>query len=316
MNALVVELGLWIGLAAVLGIVAGFCFGLLVPRRSSRLAAAEAAHHADVKAMRALLDQAREETHHKEELLALLRDEVEALRAQQQAAAGHVAVVDELRALTRSLQERLDESNERVERLERERSAVAAHTGEGTRSVSGAVFTTQSAIALDVQKSQPLTVERFESEFTAVAVTPESADETIEPVPGAERSINDLPGIPSAVKERLALIGASTNLSFLHKAGRRSGRRALVASTRLDEAMLLSWLRLADLMRVGMRTEDLRALWQTGIRGLEELGEADPVKLSARVQARSEGLGGDTIDEATVRRWIERARTLSPLVEA
>ena len=340
MNALMLELGVWIGSAATLGLIAGFFLCLGRPRSSS--ASTEAAL-TEQSALEQRVDELLEAQQRKDELLQELRTEVErahderrvaeeslrnaaatgadatseaAARAAiefEQLAAEHAKAmheIEQMRARNRSLQERLDESADRLVELERARMQFRPQAVPSTDSM----FTTP--LSLDVEKSMPLTVEHDgmdeleDAKVVTVAVMTEpQVDE------GAERTIADLPGMPDAVKERLTLIGAATNLAFLHKAGKRVGRRALIASTRLDEATVLGWLRVADLMRVGLRNEDLRALARAGVQSLADLARADAAKLAVRLQAKNESRGRTTIDAPAVQRWIDRAGSLESLVE-
>lgn len=369
MNALMAELGIWIGSAATLGLIAGFFLCLARPRGTDLRA--DATTHAQTSALEARIDELLGAQQHKDTLLAELQTQLERVRDEHRAAESRLhqfetsevdasrtlvnqaearlaeleserenarREIEEARARNRSLQTRLDESLDRLVELERARMQPTGTTAKVDEA------RTPDPIVLGVEKSMPLTVQHEGGEFAAEATVapvaimtapivddafppasktrerrvasepPRSSVATI-PDEGAERSIADLPTMPEAVKERLILIGAATNLAFLHKAGKKVGRRALIASTRLDETTLVGWLRMADLMRVGLRNEDLRALGQVGVQSLRDLARADATKLAVRLQSKHESRGRGTIDAAAVQRWIDRARSLESLVE-
>lgn len=369
MNALMAELGIWIGSAATLGLIAGFFLCLARPRGTDPRIGLGA--HPRIATLEERIDELLAAQQHKDALLDELQTQLERTRDEHRAAENrllHFEAIDldatdalahqaeaqleeltseresvrreleEARARNRSLQSRLDESLDRLVELERARMHPASPTAEvDTRHVP-------DPIVLGVEKSMPLIVQHEDVEYASeasiesvavmtaplvddefhTAPTPHERRRASEPPQvstaptadeGAERSLADLPTMPDAVKERLILIGVATNLAFLHKAGKKVGRRALIASTRLDESTVVGWLRLADLMRVGLRNEDLRALGQAGVQSLRDLARADAAKLAVRLQAKHESRGRGTIDAAAVQRWIDRARSLESLVE-
>lgn len=366
MNELMMELGIWIGSAAALGLVAGFFLGLARVRSGGSL---ELAH------LEERLQELRRQHERKDELREALQQEITRLQAEQEAMAERQRALqvqlDEgtqrVRELEREREQARKEAHEQTERQQREREATVQTTSapEPTPLESTPLELERESLVFEVEKSLPLTVDRSddddlsvsvatppftelvteaatatatqtraESEVEAISATttktpPEQPVEAprarghvgmsgpVVPVrdEGAERDLADIADLPDAVKERLALIGARTNLAFLRKAGRRGGRRALIASTRLDESKLLGWLQSADLMRVGLRAEDMRALGRAGIHGLAQLARADETALAARLRSQSERRGQEPVDVAALARWIERARELEPLVE-
>jgi len=80
---------------------------------------------------------------------------------------------------------------------------------------------------------------------------------------------------------------------------------------RMEGHALAQIVHQADLARIGLRSHDLRILAATGIGDLRDLAGASSLDLLAGIRAQ----GGDTIDAATVDRWIERARSLTWMVD-
>ena len=136
--------------------------------------------------------------------------------------------------------------------------------------------------------------------------------------PGFARDLCDIEGLNADVAERLGLIGLTTNIDLLHKAGSATGRNGLATSMRLEPDVLMAFIHAADLTRVGLRNEDIHRLRDAGVETLLKLSKSDPEPLSKRLEAmQSRRRSHDKpTDRDTVKRWIERADELPKMIDA
>lgn len=223
--------------------------------------------------------------------LSTLRSQVERLRRERDE---YAQELEDVRERNHALEKRLDEAVDRLLELERLR---ARDRGAGDSTPLDPAVARERARAsadLEVEASGPL------------RVAPEAGED-----PGSERPLVEVDGIPPDVVERLALVGVHTNLDLLRKAGPSRHRRALATSMRIAGHDLLRFVRRADLARIGLRGRDLRTLEEAGVDDLRALAGAEASDLLGRLRSH----GGDTVDAATVDRWIHRARELPWMVD-
>ena len=288
-----------------------------------------------------------------EEVLGTLREQVDRLRTERD---DRVRQLENFKEQNTSLQRRLDETADRLVEFERRRMQSSAPDASGARPAvappsAGAsppdgpapVQPRDPAVhrererqfmELDVEKSSPLQVDGLaddpapaeplakseppaEPESDSGPQPAEPAPEADSKDPGREQPLAAVGGISVDLVERLALVGARTNLELLRKAGGRTRRGALATSMRLETAALMDLVHRCDLARVGLREEDVARLHAAGVRTLASLAAARAEALSNRLQSvgqRGAGRAG-TVELSTVTRWIETAKALDPIVE-
>lgn len=131
------------------------------------------------------------------------------------------------------------------------------------------------------------------------------------------RAVEYIEGIGDGYGARLRKVGITTTLRLLEACADRRGRRAVAEKTGIEEARLLKWTNMADLMRIkGVGRQYAELLEAAGVDTVRELGTRSPRNLAARMREVNEQrrLCRALPPESVVRRWIEQARTLPPVV--
>jgi len=273
-----------------------------------------------------------------DEVVETLREQLDRLRSERDDRALELKT---FREQNTSLQRRLNETADRLVEFERKRMQtrgepvaepdplvapdVAATPREPRAPLDPAVQREREReiAELPVERSSPLQVgnEPIEDVPPPAAIE-RTDDEEPEPAPapepGAERPLTEIATIPRDVIERLDLVGVKTNLQLLKKAGPRARRNGLATSMRLQPEEVLAFVHRADLLRVGMRHEDVVLLDDAGVRSLNALASAKADPLNNRLQSignRGAGREG-TVTAETVQRWIDTAASLPDMVEA
>ena len=237
-----------------------------------------------------------------DEVVDTLREQIDRLRGERDDRARELRNFKEQ---NNSLQRRLDETADRLVEFERKRmqtKTISPDAEAGPRPVD------RETLELNVQKSRPLEADAPTEVVETLAAQLDGTD------PGHEKPIAEIAGIPADLAERLALIGAKTNLQFLQKAGSPTHRGAMAKSMRLDAAELLGYVHRADLLRTGMRDEDVDQLAKAGVGSVRSLASADAAALVDRMTQAPGAGGGKAPDTAAVARWIGAAQTLAPMV--
>lgn len=134
----------------------------------------------------------------------------------------------------------------------------------------------------------------------------------------ANYKIESIEGIGPAYAAKLRSAGVKTTNALLKAAGAATGRRSLADRTGLEESLLLTWVNMADLLRIrGVGSEYAELLEKTGVDTVKELRHRNPENLQAAMQElNAEG-------RRTVRRvpnveqvadWVEHAKELEAVV--
>jgi predicted flap endonuclease-1-like 5' DNA nuclease len=95
------------------------------------------------------------------------------------------------------------------------------------------------------------------------------------------------------------------------------GRRTVAQATGLDEAQLLKWANMADLMRIsGVGEEYSELLEAAGVDTVEELKQRRADNLTARMEEvnAAQKLVRQRPSVRRVTRWIEQAKSLAPTI--
>jgi predicted flap endonuclease-1-like 5' DNA nuclease len=130
-------------------------------------------------------------------------------------------------------------------------------------------------------------------------------------------SIDAIEGIGHKSATKLRKAGVRTTQALLKTSATKKGRRALAASSDISETQILEWVNRADLMRVrGVGEEYSDLLEAAGVDTVKELRRRNPSNLLAMIIATNDKkrLVRRLPTEAMVRRWVEDAKDLPPIV--
>jgi len=132
------------------------------------------------------------------------------------------------------------------------------------------------------------------------------------------KPIKEIEGIGPTYAEKLANIGINTVHALLDKGCTTSGRKELAQKTNIPESLILEWVNMADLFRVeGIGEEYSDLLEEAGVDTVVELSKRVPENLHTKLKEVNEQKKLvrqlPTLD--TVKKWIEKARTLPRIVE-
>jgi predicted flap endonuclease-1-like 5' DNA nuclease len=132
------------------------------------------------------------------------------------------------------------------------------------------------------------------------------------------KPIKEIEGIGPTYAEKLANVGINTVHALLDKGCTPSGRKELAQKTSIPEALILEWVNMADLFRIeGIGEEYSDLLEEAGVDTVVELSKRVPENLHAKLKEVNEQKKLvrqlPTLD--TVKKWIEKARTLPRKVE-
>ena len=131
--------------------------------------------------------------------------------------------------------------------------------------------------------------------------------------------IEDIEGIGPVNAAKLQEAGIRTTDDLLAKGGPRAGRDGLAASTGISPKLLLEWVNLADLLRIGGVGQEISDLLEAaGVDSPAELAQRNAANLAttfAELDAARPNVVRRVPSETTVAGWIEQARGLAAMVE-
>jgi predicted flap endonuclease-1-like 5' DNA nuclease len=141
---------------------------------------------------------------------------------------------------------------------------------------------------------------------------------------GAEREkaamaykIHAIDGIDDRTKCKLEKIGIRNSDDLLRRCASRAGRAVVAAETGIDEAVLLKWVHVADLMRIaGIGAEYAELLEAVGVETMSELRQRCAPSLAERMRRvnADRRLTRAVPSTTRVARWIDQAKTLPTLI--
>ena len=130
-------------------------------------------------------------------------------------------------------------------------------------------------------------------------------------------SIIDIEGIGQVYAKKLQAVGIKTTGTLLKRAADPKGRKALAAESGVDEARILKWANMADLMRIkGVAEEYSELLEAAGVDTVKELKHRRADNLAAKmaeVNAKKK-LVRLVPSEKSVAKWVEQAKKLKPVL--
>jgi predicted flap endonuclease-1-like 5' DNA nuclease len=129
--------------------------------------------------------------------------------------------------------------------------------------------------------------------------------------------IEEIEGIGPAYAAKLAAVGITSTAGFLKHCADRGGRKKIAEQTGISDALILKWANLADLMRIrGIGPQFSELLEAAGVDTVKELRTRKVANLTeklAEVQ-KAKRLTRATPAASQVERWVEEAKTLTPMI--
>jgi predicted flap endonuclease-1-like 5' DNA nuclease len=129
--------------------------------------------------------------------------------------------------------------------------------------------------------------------------------------------IDSIEGVGPAYAEKLKAAGMKTTGALLERAKDPKGRKTVAAETGIEEARILKWANMCDLMRIkGVAEEYSELLEAAGVDTVKELKTRKPVNLHAKMAEVNEAkkLVRLLPSEKSVTDWVEQAKTLPPMM--
>lgn len=129
--------------------------------------------------------------------------------------------------------------------------------------------------------------------------------------------IDKIEGIGPAYARKLAAAGIGKTSHLLTQCASAKGRKAVAGKTGLDEAQLLKWANMADLMRIsGVGEEYSELLEAAGIDTVKELRNRRPDSLTAKMAEvnQAKKLTRQVPGLPQVTKWVDQAKTMKPLI--
>ncbi len=129
--------------------------------------------------------------------------------------------------------------------------------------------------------------------------------------------IEKIEGIGPKYAEKLHKLGIKTTKQLLDHAAAKKGRKELAEKSGLDEAQILKWANMCDLMRIkGVGEEYSELLEAAGVDTVKELAKRKPDNLhKAMVDANAKKkMVRQLPGLPMVEKWVEQAKTLPPMM--
>lgn len=130
--------------------------------------------------------------------------------------------------------------------------------------------------------------------------------------------LNKIAGINEGYADQLKSAGVTTVEKLLSHGDSRQGRKAIAVKARINEKLVDKWVRHADFFRIkgiaGLKAELLEA---SGVPTVKTLATQDPEKLYEKLVRVNERrhLVERVPGPVQVRRWVQTARKLKPVVD-
>ncbi len=129
--------------------------------------------------------------------------------------------------------------------------------------------------------------------------------------------IDEIEGIGPANRAKLEEAGVKNSDHLLEKAASKKGRVALAEATGISEKQILTWVNMADLMRVkGVGRQFAELLQAAGVDTVKELRTRNAANLAKAVADTNaeKKLAKAVPNEAQIAGFIEAAKAIEPLV--
>ncbi len=129
--------------------------------------------------------------------------------------------------------------------------------------------------------------------------------------------IQEIEGIGPSYATKLAKSGITSTKHLLEQCASAKGRKTVAQSTGVDEARLLKWANMADLMRLaGVGEEYSELLEAAGVDTVKELKHRNAENLVAKMEEvnAARKLVRQRPSVKQVAKWIEQAKSLPALI--
>lgn len=129
--------------------------------------------------------------------------------------------------------------------------------------------------------------------------------------------IDEIEGIGAAFRAKLGTAGVANTDDLLEKAASKKGRVALAEATGIDEKRILTWVNLADLMRVnGIGRQFAELLHAAGVDTIKELRTRNATNLAEAVASANaeKKLAKAVPSESQIAAFIASAKEMEPAV--
>ena len=133
----------------------------------------------------------------------------------------------------------------------------------------------------------------------------------------ANKKIQQVEGIGPKYAEILSTDGVTTTDELLEAGATRAGRQQIASSVGLNEKLILRWVSMCDLFRIGGIAGQYAELLRTaGVDTVNELANRNPENLKEKlVQLNAEKrLVRQTPSLRLVTGWVEQAKNLRPVI--
>lgn len=128
----------------------------------------------------------------------------------------------------------------------------------------------------------------------------------------------NLEGIGPVYKEKLSAAGVTSVEDLLEKGAKPKGRADLEFATGISGTLILTWVNMADLVRVkGVGEEYSELLHAAGVDTVVELSKRVPANLHAKIveTAAQKNLVRAVPSLSQVEKWVAEAKTMPRVVE-
>ena len=123
--------------------------------------------------------------------------------------------------------------------------------------------------------------------------------------------IEEIQGIGPSFAKKLAEAKIRSTDDLLDRCGSSKGRKSVATATGINEAQLLKWANMADLMRVsGIAGQYAELLEAAGVDTIKELGTRKAENLATKMREVNEqkNLANASPSGSVVQRWIDQAK--------
>lgn len=131
-------------------------------------------------------------------------------------------------------------------------------------------------------------------------------------------SLESIEGIGPVFGGKLAAVNIRTTENLLTAGGTPNGRKELARTSGIADALILTWVNMADLFRIkGVGEEYSDLLVQAGVDTVPELAQRNPENLHAKMRevndAKSLARRLPSLVEA--KRWVAQAKKLKRTIQ-
>jgi large subunit ribosomal protein L20 len=138
------------------------------------------------------------------------------------------------------------------------------------------------------------------------------------PAAASGGDIIDIEGIGPKYREQLAKAGISWIKELRAEGKTKAGRASIAEKSGIAEALILTWVNMADLLRIkGVDANQAELLEASGVDTVKELAHRVPANLAAKMAETNadKKVAPRVPSESEVAGWVEQAKGMAPGVE-